>query len=370
MSKHKYWMRWLLACASLFCFESLQAKEVTTVEEAFLICKTTYAADHEAKKRHACFDSIGTPNTIDSPEPSTTTLDKTVSSPVVAVESERADQSYLERKWRLTSEGDWDISDFETYKTNYLLVTNTDNANDTPSSPSQLNNTDRNLDKQDVKFQISLKTELMSNIPLISKLPYVTSSRLWAAYTQQSYWQMFNRGDSRPFRENNYEPELILSLGIDNQVNGEKQRFIPRMLNVGMVHQSNGRNNPFSRSWNRAYLQGGWEVSNQLTLMVRPWWRIPDERGRDDNPDIEKYMGYGDMSLRWEDSKRKTAATILLRNNLRQENKGFVQFDVQRQVFRDRNINLHFMMSSGYGETLLDYNHSQNVVGLGISLGE
>lgn len=356
-------------CLWLTVISCAHSAEILSVEEAFLKCKTTYAAEHEARKRLACYDSISTPaaeaanNTADAAPTNTEAA-------AVAIEPPKTEQSYLERKWRLTSEGDWNISDFETYKTNYLLVTNTSSANDTPTSPSQFNNTDRDLDKQDLKFQFSLKTELANNIPLIRNLPYVTSSRIWAAYTQQSYWQVFNRVDSRPFRENNYEPELILSLGLDNTVNGEKKRYIPRMLNLGVVHQSNGRNNPLSRSWNRIYLQGGWELSPQLTLMLRPWWRVPEERGRDDNPDIEKYLGYGDMSLRWEDSTRKTAATMLLRNNLKNENKGFVQLDVQRQVFTDRNINLHFMLSSGYGETLLDYNHSQNVIGFGVSLGE
>ena len=274
----------------------------------------------------------------------------------------------LKRKWRLTSQGDWDISDFETYKSNYLLITDTSRPNDTPTSPSQNNTEDRNLDSKDLKFQLSLKTEMMSNIPVIRSLPYVTSSRVWAAYTQQSYWQIFNSKASRPLRENDYEPEIMLSLGIDNQVDGIKKSYIPRLLNLGFVHQSNGRSNPVSRSWNRVYLESGFELTNRLSLMVRPWWRVPESQ--DDNPDIEKYMGYGDITLRWEDDKRKNAVSVLLRNNLRNDNKGFVQVDLQRQVFNNPYLKLHVMLSSGYGETLLDYNHSQNIFGLGISLGE
>ena len=370
----------------------LEAKETLSVEQAMFKCKATYPSQFEAKKRLACFDSITTPaienvsqNTLsnnvadgvkglgntelgDITADDTTLNNNTPKAKTIAIIKPSAELTYLERKWRLTAQGDWDITDFETYKPNYLLITGTSNTNDTPVSPNRTNTEDRNLDAKDLKFQLSLKTEMMNNIPLIRSLPYVTSSRIWAAYTQQSYWQIFNGAESRPLRENDYEPELMLSLGIDNKVDGVKKSYIPRMLNLGIVHQSNGRTNPLSRSWNRVYLQGGWELSDQLSLMVRPWWRVPESQ--DDNPDIEKYMGYGDVTLRWEDSKRKNAVSFLLRNNLRSDNKGFAQVDLQRQVFNNPYLKLHVMLSSGYGETLLDYNHSQNIFGLGISLGE
>ncbi len=362
---------------------SLQAKDMLTVEQAMYHCKTTYPSQFESKKRLACFDSISSPaietvteNTAAdihaSEKPSAEKISEDIPKKegAVAIKKTNMDLSYLERKWRLTSEGDWDISDFETYKSNYLLVTNTSNINNTPESPSRLNTGDRNLDSNDLKFQLSLKSELLNNIPLIRDLPYVTSSRLWGAYTQQSYWQLFNANASRPLRENNYEPELILSLGIDNEVNGVKKEYIPRMLNLGLVHQSNGRDNPLSRSWNRLYLEGGFELTDRISLLVRPWWRIPESDREDDNPDIEKYLGYGDMTVRWETESRKTAVSVLLRNNLRSDNKGFAQLSLQQRVFNNPYIKLHLMVSTGYGETLLDYNHSQNVLGFGISLGE
>jgi phospholipase A1 len=363
---------------------TLQAKETRTVEQAIFHCKTTYPSQFESKKRLACFDIISTPAEeslfkkaladVTSAEKSTEVIPKSEEIPTkvgaIAIKKTNLDLSYLERKWRLTSEGDWDISDFETYKSNYLLLTNTSDINNSPQSPSRLNAGDRNLDSNDLKFQLSLKSELYNNIPLIRDFPYVTSSRLWGAYTQQSNWQLFNANASRPLRENNYEPELILSLGIDNGVDGEKKAYIPRMLNLGLVHQSNGRDNPLSRSWNRLYLEGGFELNDRLSVLVRPWWRIPESDKEDDNSDIEKFMGYGDMTVRWETESRKTALLVLLRNNLSDDNKGFAQLSVQQRMFNNPYVKLHLMASAGYGETLLDYNHSQNVLGFGISLGE
>ncbi len=374
----------------LFLSQSVHAKEFLTVEQALVKCKSNYPSQFESKKRLACFDSISTPtiennaqillinnanNVGDSAAAENTSKETSPEiSPAkplaIAVKKTNSDLTYLERKWRLTSEGDWDISDFETYKSNYLLFTHTNNTNNTPQSPNRLNADNRHLDAQDLKFQLSLKTELYNNIPLIRDLPYVTSSRLWGAYTQQSYWQIFDSEVSRPLRENNYEPEIILSLGIDNEVDGIKKDYIPRMLNLGLVHQSNGRSNPTSRSWNRLYLESGWELTDRLSLMVRPWWRLPEESKNDDNPDIDKFMGYGDVTLRYETPTRKTAVSVLFRNNLRSDNKGFAQIDLQQRVFNNPYIKLHVMLSSGYGETLLDYNHSQSVLGFGISLGE
>ncbi len=355
---------------------ALFAQETVTVEQALIKCKKLYPNEFEAKKRLSCFDSINTPQEVlmeaantQASSPEKDNLDKLPdSSPPIAVEKISPKLSYLERKWRLTSQGDWNVSDFETYKSNYLLITKTNSTNDVPTTPTQLNTLNRNLDDKDLNFQISLKTEMMSNIPLIRDLPYVTSSRLWGAYTQQSNWQVFDAKASRPLRENNYEPEIILSLGIDNEFSGEKKHYIPRMLNLGLVHQSNGRSNPTSRSWNRLYVEGGWELTDRLSLMVRPWWRLPESQ--DDNPDIDKYLGYGDMSIRWEDEVRKNAATLTLRNNLRSENKGYAQLDLQRQVFNNPYLKLHLMASTGYGASLLDYNHSQTIFGVGISLGE
>lgn len=386
--------RWLLLLFLCGAISSTQAGGVLTVEQALLKCRNTYPGDFEAKKRLACFDSISTP-AIETRElakeqslpaaggivlsgTSQNQLDDELvqdgankeTPPAIAVKKKNTNLSYLERKWRLTSEGDWDITDIETYQPNYLLITNTDSPNNIPTSPNHSNNDDRDLSRQDVKFQLSFKSELMHNIPLIRDLPYVTSSRLWGAYTQQSYWQIFNGSNSRPLRENDYQPEIILSLGIDNEHDGVKQTYIPRMVNLGITHQSNGQSDPLSRSWNRIYLEGAWELTDRLTLAVRPWWRIPERSSRDDNPDIEKYMGYGDMTLRWETESHKTAVSMLLRNNLRSDNKGFAQFDLQHRIFNNPYIKLHFMLSTGYGETLLDYNHSQNVVGFGISLGE
>ena len=60
---------------------------------------------------------------------------------------------------------------------------------------------------------------------------------LWVGYTQQSHWQVYNSEASRPFRETNYEPEVMLAFHPDRRLLG----FDWRLLDVSLVHQYNAR---------------------------------------------------------------------------------------------------------------------------------
>ena len=90
---------------------------------------------------------------------------------------------------------------------------------------------------------------------------------------------IFNSALSRPYRETNYEPEVLLSLRTNYRLLG----FTGRLLTAGLVHQSIGRAEPLSRSWNQIVAQIGLE-RRSTTLLFRPWWRIPEASSRDDNP--------------------------------------------------------------------------------------
>ncbi len=70
--------------------------------------------------------------------------------------------------------------------------------------------------------------------------------------------------------------------------------FKGRFINVGFNHQSNGQTEPLSRSWNRVVTNLGFEKDN-VTLLLKGWYRIPENAEDDDNPDIEDYLGYGEI---------------------------------------------------------------------------
>jgi phospholipase A1 len=178
-----------------------------------------------------------------------------------------------------------------------------------------------------------------------------------------SHWQVYNAGLSRPFRETNYEPEVFGIWGFDQPLFlGWRARF----LGLGLNHQSNGRAEPLSRSWNRVIAQAGLEQGD-WSVLVRPWWRIK-ERSDDDNPGIERYIGQGELVI-----TRKAGAhvaSLQLRHSLKggDESRGSVLLDWAFPV--SSYLKGHLQVFSGYGETLIDFNHRQTTVGLGVSLVE
>jgi len=187
----------------------------------------------------------------------------------------------------------------------------------------------------EVRYQLSFKTKILQNF-------FWGHGDLWGAYTQTSNWQIYNDSLSSPFRETNYEPEVILNFPVKFNV----LYFRARMVGVSFNHQSNGKSNPYSRSWNRVIFHAGFDRKN-WSIFVRPWLRLRSKK--DDNPDICNYIGRGDMSIIYtKNGSIYTSWSYPIKGNL----KGFLQ------------------VTNGYGETLIDYNHRQTTVGLGVSLIE
>lgn len=274
-------------------------------------------------------------------------------------------RSYLTRAWDLDGLGNPDASGIrhlEPYRKNYLLIRHTSSINDTPSSPSPNHTvqTPYPYQREEIKFQFSAKSEV-GNYRDLEFLGF-KNFRLWGAFTQQSYWQAFNVGDSSPFRESNYEPELIGTFGTGN-AQGWK------VLNLGFAHQSNGRSNPDSRSWNRVYMQGGWEWDD-IYVMGRGWWRIPENPAKDDNPDLNRYMGRAEMVIHWL-PERDDEVVMLIRSNLDLHgHKGFLQLDWASPFRIGESSQLNFQLTTGYGDSLIDYNHWQTTIGLGVVFKE
>jgi phospholipase A1 len=276
------------------------------------------------------------------------------------------DRSYLTRLWNLDnliSRDSSSLDRLQPHRQSYLIVRQTDHVNNRPVTPAPGRTVliPYDMDAMETKFQLSFKNDILTRENL--DLWGLKTFRLWGAYTQQSHWQVINTRNSSPFRETNYEPELIAAFGTGN-ASGWK------LLNLGLEHQSNGRTNPDSRSWNRVYAQGGWEWGN-TSLLARGWWRIPENALKDDNPDIVHYMGRGDLVVRWEPDSKGQSVALLLRNNLNlNQNLGFVQLDWSMPLQLGKAARLHAQMGSGYGESLLDYNHRQTTIGLGVSFRE
>jgi phospholipase A1 len=231
----------------------------------------------------------------------------------------------------------------------------TASKNELPQSPNPANTADERLAlrRGEAKFQVSLKTKIWEGM-------IAGNGDLWLGYTQTSYWQIYNSAESRPFRESNYEPEIMAIFPTDYSLFG----WHGRMAGIALNHQSNGRSEPLSRSWNRLIAQFGFERRNWM-MMVRPWWRIPESSRTDDNPDIEDYVGQGDLLL-----VRKSEGhelSFMLRHSLRSgSSRGALQIDYAFPI--TSYLKAYAQVFSGYGASLIDYNHRQTRMGLGISL--
>lgn len=245
------------------------------------------------------------------------------------------------------------------YRPMYALVGDwTNNINRQPSSPSPGHTVTSPLVLRPVeaKYQISFKSKL-------AELPWDVSA--WAAYTQSSRWQVYNPADSRPFRETNYEPELMLvkPLDLDVPLAGGKLR----MVSIGYNHQSNGRALPLSRSWNRIvgtviYENGEW------TAELQPWMRIHENLADDDNPDISDYAGRGELRI----ARRFGThfVSLLLRHSLRggSRSHGAAELDYVFPIPGYDALHGQLQVFSGYAESMIDYNVHQTRIGLGVTI--
>ena len=220
-----------------------------------------------------------------------------------------------------------------------------------------------NLDNAEIKFQLSLKAPVVQGV-------FDGYGDLYLAYTSVSWWQAYNSDISAAFRETNYEPEAFLVMPMKREFLGMNLRAVV----AGLSHQSNGRSGELSRSWNRFYANFLFEREN-FFLSFKPWYRFkedkkdpndpnyPNSKG-DDNPDIEAYMGYGELRFgyRYGDHQLST----MVRNNLRSENRGAAQVDWSFPLSdRFRGYVQYF---NGYGESLIDYNVNSNRLSIGFML--
>ncbi|WP_254461198.1 phospholipase A [Xanthomonas sacchari] len=267
--------------------------------------------------------------------------------------------SLLDSRWELAKDSKLGTFQLRAYKPVYLLPAFwTSKKNEMPSSPNPANTvtTAEPLDSVEAKFQLSFKTKIVENI-------FGDNGDLWGGYTQSSRWQVYNAEQSRPFRETNYEPELMLVFRNNYSLFGWKGR----MTGIQLTHQSNGRSDPLSRSWNRAMLNIGLDREN-WALVLRPWYRIPESRKQDNNPDIEDYMGRGDATLIYNRNGHEVA--LMARHSLRggDRSHGAVQLDWGFPI--SNLLRGHVQVFDGYGESMIDYNHRATYVGVGISLLE
>lgn len=294
----------------------------------------------------------------------------------------KVDTTTPETKSLLTSIIDGDFFGLTPYRVNYFLplsyskdkprrVSPTIHPNNISPALEPYTHYNENLE---VEFQLSLKKQLSYDL-------FGFNEYIFAAYTQKVWWQLYD--DSGPFRETNYLPEVFVTIPTSQSIDDSLGL---KAVKLGFIHESNGQEGYYSRSWNRLYATGMWQWDN-LFLSTRAWYRIKEDRKSDayyngdlgddleaiiaesdgdDNPDILDYLGYGDIKIDY--LYQKHQFSLLLRNNLDFEhNKGAVEFNYTYPLFNSPNTFWYIKLFNGYGENLVDYNRNVTKASFGFS---
>jgi phospholipase A1 len=323
------------------------------------------AAISADSERLACYDRVSGRGRAASapapvvPAPMPETSPAPAPAPVVGASvapaaTPRAPASLIDAAWNFNPDSERYV--IEPYHQNYLLVGRwTNNVNTAPYEPLfQAAGQSEKIDSTEAKFQLSFKARL-----------WTTNDRrwgVWAAYTQQNQWQVYNADISRPFRETNYMPEAFVSYRPGVDLGGG---FRWNLLNVGLNHQSNGRTDSLSRSWNRAIATFGVEREN-FAVLASVWYRLKEDEADDDNPDITDYYGYGSLTAvyKW----REHSFTLIGRGNVR-TGKGAAQLAWMSPRLLGP-IRAYAQAFSGYGESMIDYNWNQTTIGVGVAIND
>ncbi|MGR5149453.1 phospholipase A [Photobacterium alginatilyticum] len=226
------------------------------------------------------------------------------------------------------------------YDESYFIGSYTNNINESAYEDSNYEELS-DLMSSEVKFQFSV------SVPLVQ---FGGMNALMGSYTQKSLWQVGNTEMSSPFRETNYKPQLFL------MHQGNFPLF--NSIEYGYRHESNGRGGDISRSWERFYLLLE-KLGGPLEYGIEGWYAS----SLSDNPDIEDYIAPYSLWL----AINGPAGTFKI--------KGSHQFETHRSGVElgyshplNPFVSVYAQLWSGYGETLIDYNHHQTRAGVGLIL--
>ncbi len=334
-----------------------------------IACATAGAQGHDCARhedrnlRLDCYDkAFGQPGAPGA-APSAATPSRPGEPVEAAVAARRAEQARgtrtLAQSWDLDAKDPRAPFELRTYKPMYLLAathTNRTNAQPASQNPANVQVAPLPIDATEAQFQLSFKTKVWDRI-------LGDTGSLWMGYTQSSRWQVYNSAASRPFRETNYEPEAMFVMDAPGEFLGWKSV----MTGVSINHQSNGRARPLSRSWNRLIAQWGLEKGDSM-ILLRPWWRIPERAADDDNPRIQDYVGRAEVIFAHRFGGH--VVSVQGRHSLRTGDNSRGSMKLEWSIPLSGYLKAHLSLFSGYGESLIDFNHRQTVFGAGVSLVE
>jgi phospholipase A1 len=243
------------------------------------------------------------------------------------------------------------------HRRNYLLPVITSN-NINREQYASVDDYEQNLEDYEAKFQFSFK------VPFNRESLLFEEDKLFFGLTVQSWWQVYSDDISKPFRETNYMPEIFYATPTGWHPFGTNTGIV-----FGAEHLSNGRSQPLSRSWNRFYAQFFVE-KGRFVFSLKPWIRLQENRktdpmqaSGDDNPNITDYVGDYEFTTAYSDGDFEY---ILRLRHAIDTGRGSAELNWTFPI--GGKFIGYTSIFTGYGESLIDYNHKQTRFGIGIAL--
>ncbi len=222
------------------------------------------------------------------------------------------------------------------------------------------------IDPTDAKLQLSFKYRFINESSQLAER-HEWLKGFYFAYTQLSLWDLSS--ESLPFEDTNFLPELFYQF---NDVNLPLLNAASHAdLQLGLLHESNGRDGDDSRSLNIAYIEPAMHFNlddgYQLSLTPRLWAYVGSRSG---NENIRTFRGNASLT-----------ATLGRRDGFQLEaymrgnpgsGKGAVQLDFTYPLTRftreTLGVYLHAQLFRGFGESLLDFDQRDTRFRIGLGL--
>ncbi|TPG33281.1 phospholipase A [Flavobacterium pectinovorum] len=202
----------------------------------------------------------------------------------------------------------------------------------------------------DVKYQVSFKLRLKSKPLWGGFFPYLM-------YTQKAFWDIY--ANSKPFSEINFNPGVAVVRPF--YLKGGRLTY----GTISLEHESNGRDSIYSRTWNMLAFSLKSQISPRWVVGLRGWIPLVD---KEDNPELTKYVGYGEASATYQIQPGRWSADILFRKGSGLINYGSLQTQVNWRPYKNENYYLTLQWFVGYTESLIDYQEHKSMIRLGFTI--
>ena len=199
--------------------------------------------------------------------------------------------------------------------------------------------------------QSEFKGQISVGVPMVKELFGSTNMSLDSTFSEVIFWQTYV--DSQYFRSTDTEINLLF-----------KYHFFKNwLMYAGIDHQSNGKGIPLERSWNR--IIGSFQFSGEnFYLQTELWGLIFQSESIDlHNPDIEKYLGHDIITFGYRIGDLNLALAL---QNIEQMPK-YGNIVISASFPMTDHFNMYLQYFSGYGQSLIEYNHATQGAGLGVS---